>query len=217
MQPTRSVQVLSTLSIVCSCISPMASRILVGVTLTFDGIPQIIVQRCQIAAPRWPNDISFAADNAIFKNRMQNIECSFSCVARSAVLLKPNLANILPFNFCQQKFIQHGPITIAIDCNGLSLLKWPWEKWPNYASGPNIRFGCVGFPVYARGFSVPQMRQFCLFTYPPKLKWFSSKNMIFFLSKSASYVSRSVALFYSIVQAYTQPYSFGRRIKLIIC
>ena len=30
---------------------------LVGVTLIFDGIPQI-VQRCQIAAPRWTNDIS---------------------------------------------------------------------------------------------------------------------------------------------------------------
>ena len=37
--------------------------------------------------------ISFAADNAIFKNRAQNIECNFGCVARSAVLLKPNVAN----------------------------------------------------------------------------------------------------------------------------
>ena len=37
-------------------------------------------------------------------------------------LLEPNVANILLFNFCEQKFVQHGPITIAIDCNGLSLL-----------------------------------------------------------------------------------------------
>ena len=67
-------------------------------------IGQIIVQRCQLlAAPRWPNDISSAADNAIFKNRAQNIECSFDCVARSAVLLKPNVANILLLNFCEQK------------------------------------------------------------------------------------------------------------------
>ena len=95
---------------------------LVGVTLIFDGTPYIVVQRCQIAAPRWPNDISSAADNAIFKNRAQNIECSFDCVALSAVLLKSNVANILLFNFCEQKFIQHGPTTIAIDCNGLSLL-----------------------------------------------------------------------------------------------
>ena len=36
-----------------------------------------------------------AAENAIFKNRTQNIECRFGCVVRSAVLLKPNVANIL--------------------------------------------------------------------------------------------------------------------------
>ena len=85
---------------------------------------------CQKSADR-----KSAADNAIFKNRAQNIECSFGCVARSAVLLKPNVANILLFNFCEQKFVQHGPITIAIDCNGLFLLIFE-EKWPNYASGP---------------------------------------------------------------------------------
>ena len=38
------------------------------------------------------------------------------------------------FNFCEQKFVQHGPIKIAINCNGLSLLIFE-EKWPNYASG----------------------------------------------------------------------------------
>ena len=89
---------------------------LVGVTLIFDGTRQIIVQWCQIAAPRWPNDISFAADNAISKNRAPNIECSFDCVARSAILLKPNVANILLFNFWEQKFVQYGPITIASPC-----------------------------------------------------------------------------------------------------
>ena len=68
---------------------------LVDVTLIFDGIPS---SRCQVAALRWPNDISSAADNAIFKNRAQNIECSFGYVVRSAVLLKPNVANILLFN-----------------------------------------------------------------------------------------------------------------------
>ena len=83
---------------------------LVGVTLIFDGTPQIIVQRWQTAAPSWPNDINSAA---YLQNRAQNIECSF--------LLKPNAANILLFNFCEQNFIQHGPITITIDCNGFSL------------------------------------------------------------------------------------------------
>ena len=47
-----------------------------------------IVQRCQISAPRWPNDISSAADNAIFKNRPQNNEYSFGYVTRSAVFLE---------------------------------------------------------------------------------------------------------------------------------
>ena len=35
--------------------------------------------------------------------------------------------------------------------------------------------------------------------------------------KSASSVSRSVAIFPGVVQAYTRPYSFGGRIQLIIC
>ena len=51
--------------------------------------------------------------NAIFKKRAQSIECSFGCVTRSAVLSKPNVTNILLFTFCEQKFVQHGPITIA--------------------------------------------------------------------------------------------------------
>ena len=49
--------------------------------------------------------------------------------------LKQNVTNIHLFNYCEQKFIQHGPITIAIDCKGLSLLIFE-EKWPNYASEP---------------------------------------------------------------------------------
>ena len=97
-------------------------------------LPKIRIFFSLVAAPRWPNDISSAADNAIFKNRAQNIECSFGCVARSAVLLKSIVANILLFNFFEQKFVQHGPITIAIDCSGLFMLNFE-EEWPNYASG----------------------------------------------------------------------------------
>ena len=40
------------------------------------------------------------------------------------------------------------------------------------------RFACVGF--YACGFSVPQVRQFRLFTYPSRSKWASSEKTIFF-------------------------------------
>ena len=96
-------------------------------TFIFDGI-------IQIAVTMWPNDISSAADNAIFKHRTQNIECSFGYVSRSVVQLKLNVTNILLYNFCEQKFVQYGPITIPIDCKGLSLLICD-EKWPNYASG----------------------------------------------------------------------------------
>ena len=46
-----------------------------------------------------------------------------------------NVDNILLFNFCEQKLVQHGPKTMLIDCNGLSLLIFE-EKCPNYASGP---------------------------------------------------------------------------------
>ena len=106
----------------------------------------------------WPNDISSAADNAFFKNRAQNIEFSFGCVALSAVLLKPNVANILLFNFCEQKFVQLGPITIAIDCNGLSLFIFE-ENWPNYASGPKSASNSDSFWV-SRLFNVCE-RVFC--------------------------------------------------------
>ena len=42
------------------------------------------------------------------------------------------------------------------------------------------RFGCVGFSTNACGFSVPQVRQFCLCTYLPRSKWASFEKMIFF-------------------------------------
>ena len=110
----------------------------------------------------------------IFKTRAQNIESSFGCVARSTVLLKPNVANILLFNFCEQKFVQHGPKTIAIDYNGLSLLIFE-EKWPNSACGPKYASNSDSFWVH-RLFNVC-VRVFCapnatiLFVYiPAKIK-----------------------------------------------
>ena len=114
-------------------------------------------------------------------------------LARSDVLLKPNVANILLFNFCEQKFVHYGPITIAIDCNGLSLLVFE-GKWPNDASVPKSApnsdlFGCFGFSKYACRFTVPQIRQFCWLTYPPRSKWASSEKMIFF-PKSAFSVNQ---------------------------
>ena len=76
-----------------------------GVRLIFDSTPQIIVQWFQIAAPRWPNHITSAADNVIFKNRAQNIECSFSCMACSAVLFKTKCCQYPSLQFLWQKFV----------------------------------------------------------------------------------------------------------------
>ena len=75
------------------------------------------------------------------------------------------------------------------------------------------RFGCVGFQCMHGRFSGPKMRQFYLFTYPPKSKWAPFEKNIFF----AKIVKSNIAIFPSIVQASTQPYSFGGRIKLIVC
>ena len=134
------------------------------------------------------------------KNRVQNIECSFDCVARSAVLLKRNVTNIL-LNFCEQKFVQHGPITIAIDVNGLFLL----DKNPHQTV---TRFACVGFVMYACGFFVPQMLQFCLFTYPPRSKWASSEKTIFFCRNR-----HLLSIAGPLIEAYTSLYTliFVRR------
>ena len=133
-------------------------------------------------------------------DKIKMSECSIGYVARRAVLLKPNVANIILFNFCKQKFIQHGPITIAIDCNCLSLLIFE-EKWPNYACGPKSAPNSDSFWV-RRLFNVC-LRIFCapnaiiLLAYiPAKTKMsFISKDDFFFLAKWASSVSRSQAHF----------------------
>ena len=71
--------------------------------------------------------------------------------AHSAFLLKPNVANILLFNFCSQ-----CPITIVIDCNGLSLLIFE-EKW--------LVLGTSAFQCMRAGFLCPKCDNFaCLHT-----------------------------------------------------
>ena len=133
--------------------------------------------------------------NAIFKNRDQNIERSFGCVARRVVLLKSNVANILLFNFRQQKF---GSIMIAIDGNGLSLLIFE-GKWPNYATGPKSAPNSNSFWVFnvcVRVFCAPNTTILPVYI-PAKIKM----SFIWKDDFCASSVSR---------------YSFGGRIKLII-
>ena len=157
----------------------------------------------QIAVPRGPNDISSAADNAIFKKSPQNIECSLGCVARSTVLLKPNVANILLFSFCEQKFFHHGPITIAIDCNGLFLLIFD-EKWSNYASGPKFAPNSASF--WMRRFLNVCVQFFCAPN--ARILSFIWKDDFFF-AKIGIFCKSIAGQVPSVVQAYMQPYSFG--------
>ena len=143
---------------------------------------------------------------------------SFGCVTCSAVLLKPNVANIL-FHFCEQKFVQHAPITIAIDCNGHSL-HISEEKWPNYESGPKSAPNSESFWV-RRLFNVCVLT-FCtenttiLLVYIPiKIKMSFIWRADFFFAKICTFC-KSIAGPLS-ENAYTQAYSFSGRIKLITC
>ena len=79
------------------------------------------------------------------------------------------------------------------------------------------RFGCVGFSMYACGFSVPQMRQFCLFINTPRSQCVSSEKIKIFFAKISIFCKSIAGPLPSIVQAYTRPYQFIGRIKLIIC
>ena len=197
---------------------------------------------------------------------------SIGCVAHSALLLKPNIANVLLFNFCEQKFIQHGPITIAIDCNGLILLIFE-EKWLNYGSVPKsalnsdsfwvhrlfnvcVRVLCAPnatillvyilakikmsfiwkddfffffcqnrhllkvdlslFNVCVRVFCAPNSKILLVYI-PAKIKMSFIWKDDFFFVKTGVFCKSIADSLPSVVQAHTQPYSFGGRIKLIIC
>ena len=119
-----------------------------------------------------------------------------SAVWHLANLLQPDVANILLFNFCEQKFVQHGAITIAIDCNGLSLLIFK-EKWPNYAS-TEIRtkqwlvLGASAFQCIRADFLYPKCDNFAWLHTRQDQNELHLKRWFFF-AKSASSVIRSQA------------------------
>ena len=151
----------------CSCISPMASRIL------------------------------------FFKAQL-----SLACRHNTYLSLHPTNNSPTVSNHSSDVAKRHH--------NGLSLLIFE-ENGPIMPLHQNrhqtvTRFGCVGFSMYVCGFSVPQMRQFYLFTYLPRSKWASSEKMIFFCDKSASSVIRSQVHFPKLFKR-----SFAGSMKLIIC
>ena len=96
--------------------------------------------------------------------RSRNCDCSVAC---NVVLLKPNVANILLFNFCERKFVQNGPIM-------------PLNQNPQQTVS---RFRFVGLLMYECRFFVPQCDNFaCLHS--------SGKMFFFFLPNLASSASR---------------------------
>ena len=129
-------------------------------------------------------------------------------MAHSAVLLKPNVANILLLNFSEQNFVQHGPITIVIDCNGLSLLIFE-EKWSNYASGPKSAPNSDSF--WVRQLFNLSVRVFSAPNTTILLVYFSAKVKMPFIWKDdffAKIVKSNFPIFLSVVLI---------KKKLIIC
>ena len=126
----------------------------------------------------------------IFEEKWQNY-ASGPKSAPNSNSLKPNVANVPLFNFCEQKFIQHGPIAA---CSGLSLFIFE-EKWSNYASGPisapNILV-VSAFQYMRAGFLCPKCDYFvCLHTRQDRNDL--HLKLFFFLPKSASSLSWSQA------------------------
>ena len=124
--------------------------------------------------------------------------------------------------------VWHVALSVETKCCQYPLLQFLWTKirstWPGnnrywlyrlLLADFRRKINWSIFLLMRAGFLYPK-RDNLLVYIPAKIKMsFIWKDD--FLPKSASSVSRSQAHFPSIVQAYTQPYSFGGRIKLIIC
>ena len=114
----------------------------------------------------------------------------------------------------EQKLVQHGPKTIAFGCNNDLFLLIFEEKWPNYASGPKSAPNRGSF--WVRQLFNVCVRVFCTpnaAILPPRSKGAPSEKDDFF----AKIVIFCKSITGPLSEAYTQPYSFGERIKLIIC
>ena len=152
----------------CSCISPMTSRML--------SSKASIVQGGQTTS----------ALRVIIRSSKTGHKTLTVCV---------NVENILIFNFCKQKFVQHVPITIAIDCTGLSFVIFE-KKWSNYAYGPKSApnsdsfFERLLFNICVRVFCAPNATILLVYI-PAKIKISFIWKDYFFLSKSSSFVCRS--------------------------
>lgn len=131
-----------------------------GLTIIVEGTPQIIVQRCQITA----------GDQLIYD------------------FLKPfgNIADILLYNFCEQKICSTWPDKgTATPC---SFLK---KKKANYISGPNPhQTGASAFQCMSAGFLRPNATILLVYI---------QSRQCFHLFKIHTQFSQTFALLYSVV------------------
>ena len=77
-------------------------------------------------------------------------------------------------------------------------------------------FGCVGFSMYACEFSVPQNATILLVYIHAEIKMSFIWKVNFFFAKIGIFCKSIAGPLPSVVQAYTQSYAFGGRIRLII-
>ena len=118
-------------------------------------------------------------------------------------MLKPNVANIPLFNFCEQKFVLHDPITKK---TGPIM---PLDQNPHQTV---TVLGASAFQCMREGFLCPKCDNFaCLHTRQGQNKlhlkrWFFVKISIF-----CKLIAGPLS------EACTQLHSFGGRIQLIIC
>ena len=165
-----------------------------------------MVQRCQIVAPRWPNNISSAADNVIFKIRAQNIECSRP--------VETKYCQYPPIQFLWIKirsaWPDNGPFFCSFSKKNGPIM--PLDQNPHQTVTRVLRL----FNVCVRVFYASN-ETILLVYIPAKIKMsFIWKDDVLF-AKIGIFCKSIASPLPSVVQSYTQPYSFGGSLKLIIC
>ncbi|GFW46486.1 hypothetical protein TNCV_4811731 [Trichonephila clavipes] len=92
------------------------------------------------------------------------MDCGTSCVTCCAVLLEPQLLDIMIVQFRNEKVSNHGSIPITIDCNVVAFIVFEGFHQPHKAHQTVSFSGCNGVSTYTCGLASLQMRLFCLLT-----------------------------------------------------
>ena len=134
---------------------------------------------------------------------------------------------MLPISFSSSifvnfvKFVQHRPITIAIACNGLILAYFQRKMaqiclWTKIRTKQWLVLGAPAFQCMLAGFLCPKCDNFvCLHSRQDQNEPHLKRR--FFFAKIGIFCKSTAGPLPSVIQEYTQPYSVGGRIKLIVC